>query len=224
MIKYSVGDRVKVIDDNTHGIVQEIKGHQVIISSEDGFDETYSMNEILPDVGMEEEIQEEREEKKTLKQKPKTKTKTKTPKSDKAKTTQLEDNLSDNQRELKKLIEDNFVRNSDIYQEKLEQRYKKEIKPSKKRKGTFVLDLHYGQLENYSTQLPTQHILKRQLNAAINGIEKAKNDNFSKVILIHGKGKGVLEAEVKKYLDSQNYTHYDADFRQYKLGATEIEL
>ena len=220
MIKYKIGDKIKVIDDNTHGVIREIKENEVIIESEDGFDFTFYFHEILPDIGMEEEIEESRTVKETKKPVKKKKKSTKFKEFE----TKAEKEERLHQEELEKLINENFAKNSDIYREKLEAKYKKEIKVSKKRKGTFVLDLHYGQLENYSSQLPTSHILKRQLNAAINGIEKAKNENYKKVILIHGKGKGVLEAEVKKYLDSESYTHYDADFRQYKLGATEIEL
>lgn len=206
MIKYKIGDKIKVIDDDTKGVVLHVYENEVVIENEFGFEETYSPNEILPDVNLEDEIIEVEDDF------PKHR-----PKSAVAKKKQQN-------AEFEKLVHDNFAKNSDQYREKLEERYQKEIKISKKRKGTFVLDLHYGKLENYSAQLPVQHILKRQLNAAINGIEKAKNEGYAKIILVHGKGKGVLETEVKKYLDTEGYTYYDADFRQYKLGATEVEL
>lgn len=219
MIKYKVGDKVKVIDDNTHGTVVKVVDNSVVIESESGFDETYEFHEILPDVGLEEEIQSS---------KPKKSTQPIQKKLLKAKAKRVVENetseIPSEDVDFEQMVNDNFAKNSDAYRSKLEQKYKKEIKKSLKRKGTFVLDLHYGQLENYSAQLPTQHILKRQLNSAINGIEKAKNENFDKIILIHGKGQGVLETEIKKYLDLNNYTYYDADFRQYKLGATEVEL
>lgn len=219
MIKYKVGDKVKVIDDNTHGTVVKVVDNSVVIESESGFDETYEFHEILPDVGLEEEIESS---------KPKKSTQPIQKKLLKAKAKRVVENetseIPSEDVDFEQMVNDNFAKNSDAYRSKLEQKYKKEIKKSLKRKGTFVLDLHYGQLENYSAQLPTQHILKRQLNSAINGIEKAKNENFDKIILIHGKGQGVLETEIKKYLDLKNYTYYDADFRQYKLGATEVEL
>ena len=206
MIKYKIGDKVKVIDDNTHGVITKITENEITIESENGFDEVYLPNEILPDVDLEDEILEEK------------------PKKIKKKKLTIAEKEAKKKAEFEQLINDNFAANSDKYREKLEQHYKKEIKVSKKKKGTFVLDLHYGQLENYSAQLPVQHILRRQLNAAINGIEKARNEGYAKIILVHGKGKGVLEEEIKKYLDAEGYSHYDADFRQYKLGATEVEL
>ena len=219
MIKYKIGDKVKVVDDNTFGVITEISENSVIIESEHGFDETYKFHEILPDVGMEEEIEETR---------PKKPKKTISKKIIKAQSKQIIENESKedlhNREALEQMVHENFAKNREEYRSKLEEKYKKEIKKSKKRTGTFVLDLHYGQLENYSAQLPTQHILKKQLNAAIRGIEKAQNENFQKIILIHGKGKGVLETEIKKYLDINNFTYYDADFRQYKLGSTEVEL
>ncbi|MDO5654672.1 MAG: Smr/MutS family protein [Flavobacteriaceae bacterium] len=204
MIKFKIGDKVKVIDDNTHGIITKISENSITMISDFGFEETYQNSEILPDIGLEEEIPQI--------------------KNNVSKKQSKQDKEKIQNDELKELIEENFVKNSENFREKLEEKYKKEIKISKKRKGTFVLDLHYGQLENYSAQLPVQHILKRQLNAAINGIEKAKNEGYAKIILVHGKGKGVLEEEIKKYLDAQHFTFYDADFRQYKLGATEVEL
>lgn len=206
MIKYKIGDKIKIIDDNAKGVILHVYENEVVIESEFGFEETYSPNEILPDVQLEDEILEVEEEKPMP-----------VKKSSAAKKQQKN-------AEFEKLVNDNFAQNSEQFREKLEQRYQKEIKVSKKKKGTFVLDLHYGQLENFSAQLPVQHILKRQLNAAINGIEKARNEGYTKIILVHGKGKGVLETEVKKYLDTESYTYYDADFRQYKLGATEVEL
>lgn len=206
MIKYKVGDKVKVIDDNTHGVILKVNEDQIIIESDFGFEESYSSSEILPDIELEEEIKEEKL--KPVKKK---------------KLTNKEKSVIQKE-EFEQMVNTNFVQNSSEYRQKLEQQYKKEIKVSKKRKGTFVLDLHYGQLENYSSQLPVQHILKRQLNAAIHGIEKASSEGFAKIILVHGKGRGVLETEIKKYLDQHHYTHYDADFRQYKLGATEVEL
>lgn len=217
MIKYKVGDKIKLIDDDTSGVIIDIQGNEIIIENEYGFEERYLPNEILPDIALEDEIIEVEEEE-TL-EKPKF-----THKKLKKKPILKKDKQKQQEADFEKMVNDNFVKNGAEFREKLEQKYKKEIKVSKKRKGTYVLDLHYGKLENYSAQLPTQHILKRQIKAAISGIEKARNEGYAKIILVHGKGKGVLEEEVKKYLDIEGYTYYDADFRQYRLGATEVEL
>ncbi|MXV38905.1 hypothetical protein GO491_09515 [Flavobacteriaceae bacterium Ap0902] len=223
MIKFKVGQRVKALNDNTHGVITKIEEDQIWIENEYGFDESYDYNELLPDLELEEEIEMEEDPVRVEpSQKPSFKKK-------KKKIIAQEDDfmaeeISEKQLELKKLIEKNLTRNAEDFRQKLEEKYKNEIKKSKKKKGTFVLDLHYGNLENYSKQLPTNHILEKQIAAAINGIEKAKSEGFEKIILVHGKGKGILEREVKKYLAGYGYTFYDANFAQYKLGATEVEL
>lgn len=198
MIKFRIGDKIKVIDDDLSGVVVKVNADEITVENEHGFEEVYSANEILPDIALEEEIETQKEEEKEV--------------------------VKSQKEVYEEQIKENFTKNADAYRAKLEEKYKVKPKVSKKRKGTFVLDLHYGQLENYSKQLPTQFILKRQVKTAIDGIIKAKEEGYSKIILIHGKGRGVLELEIKKWLDKEGYYHYDADFSRYKLGATEVEL
>ena len=188
MIKYKVGDRVKVIDDNTHGIITQITQDQITIESEYGFDETYLPNEILPDVDLDEEIEE-------VEEKADPEFKSKKSKIKKSKFDQKIEKENAQKAEFEQMINDNFAQNSDNYRQKLEERYQKEIKVSKKKKGTFVLDLHYGQLENFSAQLPVQRILKRQLNAAINGIEKLKIKVLQKLYWCMAKVKAFWKAK-----------------------------
>ncbi|MGI9526448.1 MAG: Smr/MutS family protein [Weeksellaceae bacterium] len=225
MIKFRKGQAVKAIDDDTRGVITKIEENKIWVENEHGFDEPYGFNELLPDIELEEEIEEEKERPKVVKKaKNPTFKKKKKKVSVKEEEKIFQEEISPEEEELKELVENNIAKNSEEFRQKLEEKYKKEIKVSKKTKGTFVLDLHYGNLETYSKQLPTKHILEKQLTAAIRGIEKAKRDGFKKIILVHGKGKGVLEAEVKKYLVMHCYNFYDANFNQYKLGATEVEL
>lgn len=198
MIKFKIGDKIKVIDDDLLGVVIEINGDEITVENEHGFEEVYNSHEILPDIALEEEIETHEEKEK--------------------------EHIKSQKEFYEEQIIENFSINAEAYRAKLEEKYKLKPKISKKRKGTFVLDLHYGQLENYSKQLPTQFILKRQIKTAIDGVLKANEEGYSKIILIHGKGKGVLELEIKKWLDKEGYYHYDADFSRYKLGATEVEL
>lgn len=197
MIKFRIGDQVKLIDDNSTGVVIKIDNQRITIEDEFGFEQEYDAGELLPDLDFDQEIPEE--------------------------TTNTKEEKEDLSSQIHESIKNNFSE----FKEKLEHKNsapKKSKKSLKNQNNTFLLDLHYGKLEDYSAQLPVQFILKKQLNAAKSGIEKAKSQGFKKIILVHGKGKGVLETELKKWLDGEGYTHYDADFRRYKLGATEVEL
>lgn len=193
---YQPGDLIKLIDENVKAKVLRVDGESLIVEDEFGFEVTYHISEVLPDADFDQEIawEEEKREVKTEKDM------------------------------LKELIERDFAQNQNNYSEIEPEKPIQSSKSHKKGLGTFVLDLHYGNLENYSQQLPVQFILNRQVNAAISGIEKAKSQGYDKVILIHGKGKGVLESKIKEWLDEHKFTYYDADFQRYKLGATEIEL
>jgi dsDNA-specific endonuclease/ATPase MutS2 len=48
---------------------------------------------------------------------------------------------------------------------------------------------------------------------------------IQKVVFIHGKGAGVLQEELK-YLFGRydNVKYYDADYKKYGLGATEVYI
>lgn len=192
MIKYKKGDRVKVIDDDLSGVVISISEEWIKVETELGFELDYAPNELLPDVGLEEEIIFEAPEEEEEKIVPVT------PKKEKV----LMDSPS------KKTVS------------------KKGNKKKKKkwRKPALEIDLHYGQLESYDKQLPVQFILNRQMAELERRMKRAKDNGYDRVVIIHGKGEGVLESEIKKWLNEMGYAFYDADFARYKLGATEVEL
>lgn len=95
-------------------------------------------------------------------------------------------------------------------------------------KATEVLkeiDLHIGQLLDYTSGLSNFEMLQTQLNKVKSEIELARKEKRSRIIFIHGHGSGKLKEELHKLLES--YTRlefYDASFRKYKLGATEVRL
>ncbi len=100
-----------------------------------------------------------------------------------------------------------------------------ENKTSKKKNKNAQLvevDLHFGQLVDYPKRYSKREILQIQLRHAQDAIENHRNTN-TKLILIHGKGKGILENEIQKLLKrTQKIKYKDADFQRYKLGAVEI--
>ena len=196
MIRYKKGDKVKVIDDNLSGVVTKVEEDKITIETDFGFDMTYEPKELLPDVGMEEEIDFEEKPatpkpKKTVKKKPR--------------------------------VEKVF----DPRKQSTEEKKEKQVvtkKTKKIRKPPLEIDLHYGQLENYDRLLARNLILSRQMASLKKRVERAREHGYDRVVIIHGKGEGVLEGEIKKWLNEIGYHFYDADFQRYKLGATEVEL
>lgn len=105
---------------------------------------------------------------------------------------------------------------------------REEISKKTSKKHDFLeIDLHIGHLVDYTKGLSNFEMLTIQLDAARNVIEKSIEEKTPKrIIFIHGYGQGVLKNELYKLLDRYaKYCHYfDASFKRYKQGATEIEF
>ena len=95
----------------------------------------------------------------------------------------------------------------------------------KKNNGKWEIDLHTHQLLDSETGLSPSDLLRHQLAALKSFYREAREKRIKKLIIIHGVGKGVLKHEVRSFLSSQiNLDFFDADFREYGKGATEVLL
>lgn len=85
------------------------------------------------------------------------------------------------------------------------------------------IDLHIEELlEDYSN-MSNAEIIKFQLSYFQNALDKAINEHFKKLIVIHGVGNGRLKQEVRNLIDSTGSLKYhDASYARYGFGATEI--
>lgn len=92
------------------------------------------------------------------------------------------------------------------------------------------IDLHIEVLFPEAVHWSVADILQKQMIACRAFVEKAIANKSRKVVVIHGKGEGVLKSEIYRYLNRvQNHLHisisyHDADFRTFGTGATQINF
>ena len=72
-------------------------------------------------------------------------------------------------------------------------------------------------LDNYD-------ILNLQLDTAKSKIEFAISKRILKIVFIHGVGEGILKSELQSLLNKYPVKHYDASYKKYGLGATEVYI
>lgn len=87
------------------------------------------------------------------------------------------------------------------------------------------IDLHIGQLVDSYRGMTNYEMLQIQLQTVRNEMELAQKERRKRLIFIHGHGSGKLKSELMRVLKSyQGIEIFDASFRKYKQGATEVEL
>jgi dsDNA-specific endonuclease/ATPase MutS2 len=88
-----------------------------------------------------------------------------------------------------------------------------------------IIDLHIGNIVDSIKNLTPHQMLEKQMNKAVEEINSAKKDKVKKLIIIHGKGKGVLKKEIYKILKTRNdLDYFEADIIKYRFGAVEIRF
>ncbi len=89
----------------------------------------------------------------------------------------------------------------------------------------YELDLHIEELTDRYHHMNNGDILELQLRCCRQFIKEAYDKHYRKVVLIHGRGEGVLKMEIHRYLDRlSNVEYYDAPYRTYGYGATEVVI
>jgi len=123
----------------------------------------------------------------------------------------------------------NFNRSIDLVLAEKEPAKKKGaplVRYSKKEQPFFEVDLHLEKIiAKASKNLTNFDKLSFQLEEAKRAIDFAITKRYSKVVLIHGVGEGVLKSEleylVKRY---ENITIQEANYNKYGLGAMELYI
>lgn len=127
--------------------------------------------------------------------------------------------------------EDAFYVDSEEIQEALKEKKIKKPKTSDRIKAkeryepTLEIDLHIHNLVRSDKNLSNFEMLNMQLDTARRQLEYAIKKRFQKVVFVHGVGEGVLRAELETLFNRyDNVKYYDADYRKYGLGATEVYI
>lgn len=93
------------------------------------------------------------------------------------------------------------------------------------RKPYMEVDLHIHMVVASTRNLSNHEMVSVQLNHFEKTLAEAKRRKLSKVVYIHGIGKGRLRNELRKKLKSlSNCDFEDADYTRYGQGATQVKL
>ncbi len=128
------------------------------------------------------------------------------------------------------------IEQNEIYRQynEEEKNLRKELERDEKRKKKgFVkvkkeiileVDLHVEKLVKSTKQMDNYDILSLQIETAKRKIEYCIYKKISKVIFIHGVGEGVLKEELQYLLNRYSVKYYDASYKKYGAGATEVYI
>jgi DNA-nicking Smr family endonuclease len=118
---------------------------------------------------------------------------------------------------------------SDDVEEKEIERKLKSFHDVPKTLRKFEIDLHIEELVDSHSGMTNHEILLKQMNVCKSFIQNAIEHRKARVVIIHGKGEGVLKAEIYSYLiklknlHEMNLEFHDASYSEYGMGgATEI--
>ncbi|HEA28679.1 MAG TPA: DNA mismatch repair protein MutS [Leeuwenhoekiella sp.] len=125
-------------------------------------------------------------------------------------------------------FEEMDLRDEQIYEvKKAEEQQLKPKKNTEKRKKTIPpmeVDLHGHHLTDNEKGMTKHAILNLQLDTARGQLEFAIRKGIQKIVFIHGVGEGVLRMELETLLSRYEVKFYDADYRKYGIGATEVYI
>lgn len=104
---------------------------------------------------------------------------------------------------------------------------KKTPLPQKHEKNPILeIDLHINELVDNTNGLSRLDMLNLQMETFHRVMKENIKHHGKKIVFIHGKGEGVLRAEIEKTLRKQypKCKFYDASFQQYGFGATQVVI
>ena len=87
------------------------------------------------------------------------------------------------------------------------------------------VDMHIWELTDTHRNLTPGECFNIQISFFRECLESAIEENYTKIIFIHGVGNGILKTEIRKILDDYDYIEYfNASMAKYGVGATEVNI
>ena len=111
-----------------------------------------------------------------------------------------------------------------LKQKMIDVKKKKLVFITEKKEVILEVDLHINQLTKSTRGMDNFEMLTMQLNTARSKVEYAIQKRISKLVFIHGVGAGVLKMELNYLLNKYPVKYYDASYKKYGLGATEVYI
>ena len=119
------------------------------------------------------------------------------------------------------------ISNEDLLQQKEDSsprkkpiKFKTDIKPDKQ--PPMEVDLHIHNLTASVRGLDNYDMLTIQMEHAKHKLEFAIRNRIPKIVFIHGVGAGVLKSELEFMFKNYPVQYYEASYKKYGLGATEV--
>lgn len=96
----------------------------------------------------------------------------------------------------------------------------------KQRPDVIEVDLHINQLVDDPRGMTHWDMMKRQLAVFDMTVRQNMANKGQKIVFIHGRGEGVLKAQIENMLrhDFPTCEFHDASFREYGFGATMVVI
>ena len=99
------------------------------------------------------------------------------------------------------------------------------VKAKERYQPTMEVDLHLHHLVDNERGMTSYDKLSIQLDTARQQLEFAIRKRIQKIVFIHGVGEGVLKMELETLFSRyDNVKYYEADYKKYGLGATEVYI
>lgn len=121
--------------------------------------------------------------------------------------------------------------NTESIQEVLSQKASKKRKQTPKVKAKdrnepmMEVDLHLHHLVDNERGMTNYDKLNIQVDTARHKLDFAIKKRIQKIVFIHGVGEGVLKMELETLFSRyDNIKYYEADYKKYGLGATEVYI
>ncbi|MFD1294283.1 DNA mismatch repair protein MutS [Lutibacter holmesii] len=99
-------------------------------------------------------------------------------------------------------------------------KFKTDVKPEKQ--PPMEVDLHIHNLTASVKGLDNYDMLTIQMDHAKHKLEFAIRNRIPKIVFIHGVGAGVLKSELEYMFKNYPVQYYEASYKKYGLGATEV--